>query len=198
MKSKKYLFLIILLFIASLNFNLFLKPLKIVCGGTQGLAIVINKIIYIDYYYIILIINTISFIISIIFLNKKTTIGLIITTFFYPIFIKLTNSFTININNYFINIMLTGLISGLTNGLIYKLGFTLGGINVIGLLISKYCPIKIGTINFIINFLIIILGLSLFGFKNFVLAIIVIIINSLTINYILYNKKNIKKYFIML
>ena len=40
---KKYLLFLIILLIAAINFNLFLKPLKLVTGGTQGLSIIINS-----------------------------------------------------------------------------------------------------------------------------------------------------------
>ena len=39
---KKYLLLLFYLFIASLNLNLLLKPLNLITGGTQGLALTIN------------------------------------------------------------------------------------------------------------------------------------------------------------
>ena len=40
LKIKKYLLLLIVLFIASLNFNIILKELDLVTGGTQGLSII--------------------------------------------------------------------------------------------------------------------------------------------------------------
>ena len=41
---KKYIYLAILLLIAALNFNLILKPLELVTGGTQGLALLIYSL----------------------------------------------------------------------------------------------------------------------------------------------------------
>ena len=187
MKYKEYSYLIILLFIAALNFNIFLKPLNIVVGGTQGLSLIIYKFIPISHSLIILIINSLMFILSILFLNKKITISLIISTFIYPFFINLTNNI-ININiDIFLIIIIVGIISGLTNGLTYKLGFSASGISLLPLIINKYINIKIGTINFIINFIIMLFNLLLFGINNLIYSLIVIIINSLIINKILYS-----------
>ena len=191
MKYKNYFFLIILLFISSVNFNLLIKPLHIICGGTQGLSIIINKLTNIDTSLVILLINIFMFILSIIFLNKKISLGIIISTFFYPFFIKLTSNISININNILINIFLIGIISGICNGLIYKLGFSSSGINILGPLINKYLDIKIGTINLIINIIIILFNILLFNINNLIYSILIIIINSLLINIILYKNNYI-------
>ena len=192
MKYKDYFYLVILLFIASCNFNFLLKPLNLVCGGTQGLSIIINKVTNIDYSIIILIINFSMFLLSSILSSEKMTLGVIISTFMYPIMVKITSNIDIFYNYYF-NSILAGIISGLTSGFIYKLGFSTGGINLLGPLINKWINLKIGTINLIINVVIMILSLILFGISNFFNSIIIIVINGLVINLILY-KKLIFKY----
>ena len=60
---KKYIILIISLFFAALNFNLFLKPLNLVTGGNQGVAIIIKHLTKLKPSFIILIINIIALII---------------------------------------------------------------------------------------------------------------------------------------
>ena len=192
MKYKNYIYLILLLFIASINFNLFLKPNYIVCGGTAGLAIIINKICNIDYFVIILVINILMFLLSKIFLNNKITLSLIISTFVYPLFVKLTSNLVFSFNLFILNITISGIISGLTNGFIYKIGFSSGGINILGPLLNKYFHIKIGSINIIINIVIMIFNLLLFGFNNLIYSCLIIIINGIVINIVLYKKILVK------
>ncbi|MBQ8892436.1 MAG: YitT family protein [Bacilli bacterium] len=187
MKYKDYLYLLILLFLASINFNLFVKPNNLVCGGSIGLAIIINKLTSIEHSVIILIINIIMFLLSIIFLNKKITLGSLIATIVYPVFVKITSNFVIS-SNIVLSIIIVGIFSGITNGLIYKLGFTTGGINLIGPIFSKYFNIKIGTINLFINLIIMLLNLIIFGINNLIYSVIIIILNSIVINLILYKK----------
>ncbi len=184
MKYKNYFYLLVLLLIAAINFNLFLKPLKLVTGGTQGLAIILNNITKLEPHLLILIINIITLILSYFLLSKKTTFGTILATISYPLFVKLTSNFAFNFNILILNIIITGLISGFTNAYIYKLDFTAGGINTIGPIVHKYINLKIGTINFIINTLIMISGCFIFGIKNFIYALIVILLNSLVVNLI--------------
>ena len=185
---KKYLKLLLILLIAAINFNIFLKPMKLVTGGTQGLAIIIHELIKMPHSTIVLIINLLMLILSYIFLKKETTLGTVIATISYPLFIKLTSFFNLNISTNLLNIIITGIISGLTNGYIYKLGFTAGGINTIAPIINKYKNIKIGTINLIINIVILLIGCLQFGIKKLLYAIVVIIINSILINLVMYGK----------
>lgn len=185
---KKYLKLLFILLIAAINFNIFLKPMKLVTGGTQGLAIIIHELIKMPHSTIVLIINLLMLILSYIFLKKETTLGTVIATISYPLFIKLTSFFYLNISTNLLNIIITGIISGLTNGYIYKLGFTAGGINTIAPIINKYKNIKIGTINLIINIIILLIGCFQFGIKKLLYAIVVIIINSILINLVMYGR----------
>ena len=187
---KSYLLLIFLLFLASINFNLLIKPFNLICGGTNGVATIFKYFIKLDYYYIILIINLLMFFLSICFLKKKATIGFIISTFIYPFFVFLTRNIYINLNFSIIIVLLAGIISGITNGLIYKLGFNMGGISIIGPILNKYLHIPIFLTHFFINFLIIIFSYFLFGFNNFLMSIIILILNSFFNYLILKERKN--------
>ena len=181
---KRYIKLLIILFIASINFNLFLRPLKLVTGGTQGLGLVISSITNIDVSIIILVVNLLMLIISYIFLSKKSTIGTVISTFVYPLFIKITNFGLINDFN-FLYVIISGIVCGITGGIIYKLGFSAGGVNVIPLFFNKYFNIKISISNLIMNLIIIILSCSEFGFVKTIYSLIVISINTIVISKIL-------------
>ena len=52
----------------------------------------------------------------------------------------------------------------------------------------KYKNIKVGTINLIINIIILLIGCFQFGIKKLLYAIVVIIINSILINLVMYGK----------
>jgi len=190
-KLKKYILLLILLYIASINFNLILKPLELVTGGTQGLAIIGHHLLKISPSLIILIINGIMLVLSFLFLRKETTLGTIIATFTYPLFVKTTTFFNqIILPSYFdwILAIIAGIICGFTCGYTYKLGFSTGGINVFSVILKKYFKIKISITNFIINTSIIIIGCFYFGFLKSFYSIMVVIINSFLIYSIMKKK----------
>ena len=193
MKFKKYIYLILSLFLAALNFNLILKPLELVVGGTQGVAIIINHLINVRPSLIILIINTIMLLLSFIFLSHETTYGTIIATFIYPLLVRLTSNIPFfNFNNGFniILVIIAGIICGITGGIIYKQGFSNGGISIIPLLINKYFHIKVYLSTFIMNGIIVILGCFYFGILKTIYSVIVIVLQSLLIKIILRKQKN--------
>ena len=193
---KKYSILVIALLFAALNFNIILKNLNLVTGGTQGIAIIIEKITNLNTSKIIFIINITSLIISLIFLKKETTTSTIISTFAYPIFVKITSYIPtlIIIRKYkFISSIIAGIICGTTGGLIYKMNFSSGGLTIINLLLKKYLKIKVSKSNFIINTLIIIIGTIYIGINKLIYSLIVVTISSITIHSIMkYNLTRIK------
>lgn len=187
---KKHILLLILLFIAALNFNAFLKPLNLVTGGNQGIALIIKHLTKQKTSTIIFIVNMISLIISYIFLKKETTISLVIASISYPIFVRLTNNITLNVITKIpiLTSIIAGIICGITGGLIYKMNFNQGGISIFNSLLYKYLNIKISICNFIINTTILIIGSIYFGFIKLLYSLIVVIISSLIINFIMSKK----------
>ncbi len=185
--------LLLFLLLSAFNFNLVLKPLQIVVGGTQGLALIINAVSTYSSSLIVLVINLLMFIICLLLLNKKVTTSIIISTFAYPFLIKLTSFLnSLVIRESFWLVVLSGILSGITLGFIIKLGYSTGGLNIIILVLKKYFNIKESLSNFIVNSLIIIFGIKLFGFYKAMIGILIIIINSITVNIILKDVKNCK------
>lgn len=192
---RKNILLLVCLFFAALNFNFILKPLSLVTGGTQGLAILLNHILKIKPSTIVLVINVIALIISFFFLTKDNTYSALVSTFAYPFFIRITSLIpAVHLPGQFSLLFAigAGIICGITGGFIYKLGFSSGGITIVTLLVNKYLHLKISLTNFIINAIIIGLGYFHFGFMKAVYSIVVIGVGSILIYFIL-RKKESKK-----
>ena len=187
---KKFLLLTLALFIAALNFNIFLKPLNLVTGGTQGVTLLLTKLLELSPSLIILLINIITLILSYFTLSKEETKSAIASTFLYPLFVKITSSISFELSKNLLILwsIIAGIICGITGGIIYKLNFSSGGITIINLVIEKYTKIKIALSNFIINSIIILFGIINFGIIKAIYSIIIISIGSYIIHIILKNK----------
>lgn len=180
------------LVIASFLFNTLIMKTKIITGGVNGVAIIFLKICNIDPSITIFILSFILFIFSCIFLGFKNSIGTLIATFIYPVLVKITanytNNFIINTDDLMLICLYIGLIGGVANGLMYKSGYSNGGLPIISQILYKYFNISIGKSSFIINGSIVILGGFLFSWINVLYAFIILYINSSIIDKII--KKN--------
>ncbi len=181
--------LIFSLVIAAINFNLLLKPINIVAGGASGLALALSNIVNISISNMVTIIYIITFILSLLFLDKKTVRSIIFATITYPILIILTeNIANIIVLDYFDLLLISiisGLISGISNGISYRNNYASGGISVIPLIINKYFKVSISTVSFIANAVVVLLGGYFYGINMVLYAIILLYVSSFVSNVII-------------
>lgn len=197
----RYLLLVIALFISALSFNLLFFPTKIVSGGTSGLSILTEHLFGWNPSIFIFIISAILLLLSFLFLGIEKTSGTVVATFLYPFFVN----FTANLADYIrldtsdlvLVSIFGGLISGITGGILFKIGFSSGGLNIISQLLYKYKHISISKSNFVINGIIVIIGGIYFGWTMVMYAVIVIYINSLMIDKVLLGVSQNKAFYII-
>lgn len=185
----RYIIITISLLIAAFNFNLLLKPINLVAGGSPGLALVLKNIIPLSTSEIINIIYIFTLILSIILLEKKQVFGILYASIVYPLFVNLTDNITnlisLNYHDILFICMISGIISGISNGLIYKNGFASSGIGIISPIMNKYFKVSISTCNFVMNTFIMILGGYYYGINIVLYAIILNYISSKVCNAII-------------
>ena len=188
------------LLIAAINFNLLLKPVSIVSGGSGGLALVLQNIIKLSTSHIIAIIYIIMLILSIVFLSKKTVMSIILASVLYPLCTYLTDDITsiifLNYNDVFLICIVSGIISGITNGIAFRFGYATGGLGVIAPIISKYLKISVSTVNFMVNAIIVLMGAYFYGFNMVVYAIVLLYISSFISNIVILGLSSNKAMFI--
>lgn len=195
---KKYIILIFAELISAIAYNLLLDPFHLVCGGTSGLATILNSIVNnFNKQYFIYGVYVVTFLLSIIFLGKKSIIGLLIASITYPVFVDLTSNISniIKINpntEIFVIALFAGTICGISNGLIFKNGFPSSGISIIPPILNKYFKLSTTNCLFIMNSIILILGASAFGLQIVLFSIIVLYINNIISNKVILGKSDNK------
>ena len=214
LKKEKFFYnysvLIVTLFVSAINYNLFLRPLKIVAGGTNGLSIIFENIFSIDPSIFIFVFSFVVLIIGYFTLGIKKTSSALAATFIYPLFVNVTENldYFIIIGNehIIISAIFSGIITGWVSGLICKVNLSQGGIILIDQILYEKFRISISKSNFIINFIIVIAGGYYFGITNLLCAVILLFINSIVIDkvmlgvsdnkffYIMTNKEEVKNY----
>lgn len=181
---KRYIILIICLFISALYFNFFQYPNGIVTGGLGGLGVIINNWFSVEPSVIILTISVCLLVFDYIFIGKREASGAILATFIYPFFVKITSGFNSFSTNLLITSIIIGILSGISTSIVYKIGFSNGGITILSELMAKYFNLRLSISSFIFNIIIILLG----GFGKIIYSVIILFIHCLIINVIVKNK----------
>ena len=202
-KNKFYrmFLLFISLLISAVIYNMFLLPLNIVTGGTSGIAQLTKHIFDIDPAFMVLILSILCLIVSIMFLDFDKTASTLVTTFLYPALVKITepliNIIPVEANDIFIVVIITGVILGISNGLMYKSGYSNGGLTVISQSLYKYYNISVAKSGFILNIAIVLAGGLFFGATSTMYAIISLYIRSIITDKVLLGTSNNKAFYII-
>ena len=196
----KYTLMTLFLLLSAINFNLFMKPVSFVTGGIPGLSIIIEHLFGIPTNYFMYAIYFLMFILSFIILGKKSMLGVLYATIFYPTFVSLTSDIIeyviIDYNDFFLLCLFSGIISGVCNGMIYKMGFASSGLGVLGPICNKCFHYPIATTNFVVNTIIVLVGGYFFGLEMVLYAIIFLYLNRYVSNKIILGISSNKAVFI--
>lgn len=185
----RFFIMLIGIFLIAFSFNVFIVPSKLVNGGVGGLAVLVNYLTNINISQFIFFVNIFLIGLSILFLDKSTSITNIIGSLFFTLFIFLTeniNEFVnVNFDNILLYVLCAAVVQGIGAGLVFRAGFSSGGSDILSLILNKYLKISVGKSSLIINSIIVLLGGAVFGFTNVIYAIIINYISTLIIDKIL-------------
>lgn len=198
---KRYFFVILGMFISAINYNLFIYPSKIVAGGGNGLSILVQFFFNIKPSVFILLFSTTVLVIAVCTIGFQKSSGAFVATFIYPLFVDMTSGITtiINANNddMILICLFSGIISGLASGLVYKMGFSAGGVSLISKILYEKVRVSVSKVSFYMNLFIVVSGGIVFGFENIMYAIIFLYIDKLVIDRTLLGISNNKIFYIV-
>lgn len=198
----RLLVMVIGVFIMAVTYNTFLLHYELVTGGTSGIAIIVQKLFEISPALFIFIIESILLVISFIFLGAKRTGMTIIGSLLFPLLISITSkpceiiANSVTYDSMLIVTLISGLLFGVGSGLVYKMGYSTGGADIIMQIINKYLNISSGIALFICNFIIIVAGAFVFGINKAIYGIIIIVINSVLVDKIMLGISDSKVFYI--
>ncbi|MCX7884560.1 MAG: YitT family protein [Caloramator sp.] len=182
-------------FIYAAAINIFIAPHRLLSGGIAGISLIMQYVTKIPSGYWVFIINLPLFIIGYRFINKEfiflSFIGMISMSFFL-IFTKNISSF-IKVDDLIISTIFGAVISGIGMGIIFKEGASQGGTDIIAFIIKKNNGIKLSTLYFILNGVIVISEVFIVNIKLTLYTIVSMYIKAVVIDKIVnfYNKKKV-------
>lgn len=186
--------------IVALAFNLLVLPSKIVYG-MNGVGVMLNSIYGIDPSIVILIGSSILLILSYFTLGKMKTINSILGTLSVPILIKLTENINhyvvINQDDSLLIVLMGAALTGFGLGLVFKSGFSTGGTDILNQIVSKYFKMSLGNAMFFTDGLIIVCGIFVFGWTNFMYSILSLYIISIMTDKVVLGISDSKAFYII-
>ena len=158
----------------------------------NGIALLIKDFFNIPPDTFIFYFSIIILLISIISLGIFKSSSIIVFTFIYPIFIKLTYNLdkliVLNSKYLIIYALLIGFISGIINGICFKIELASGPIPLLTEIINKFTHISLGKLTLYLNSIIILIGGYKYGIEKIFFALISIYANSKIIDKIIIDK----------
>ena len=198
---KRYVQMVLGVFICALTYNLFIMPNNIVFGGLGGLNIIIQHFVKIPSSIFILVCSLVLCFFSYIFLSKESTTRSVIGALLFPLFVEMTsnigNIIVIDSNDVLLLSLFGGIVYGIGMGLIMKSGFTLGGTDIISQILSKYGKLTMGNAMLIVEGVIVLIGAFIFGLTNCLYAIIILYLITLLVDRVMLGISDKKAFYII-
>lgn len=198
---KRYIMLLISMFISACVFNLLIVPTNIVTGGINGISIILRNIYDFSPSIVMLVISLILLLFSYMYLGKAHAAGTIVAAFLYPLFVQLTSNISLHLDfkpdDLLLISIFIGVVGGFSNGLMYKTGFSNCGLPIISQILYKEFKIPISKSNFVINGIIVLIGGFFFGFTMVMYALIILYINSFMLDRVILGVSKNKAFYII-
>ena len=196
---KRYLTLIVGLFLYAFAYNLFLKTNNLVTGDVDGIATIFKSTINPN--LLIAILCILLLIISFPLLGVKTSMGSVIGTILFQIFVILTSNVAdiikIDSSDLLLIAIVAGVIRGIGYGLTFKMGFTTGGTDILNQIVAKYFKMSVGNAMIIVDGSIVVIGGFVYGWTNMLYALIVLYILSVITDKIMLGISKSKAFYII-
>lgn len=202
--NKKNIINLILLILGCLlsavTFNTFCAPKNYVTGGVTGIGVIFDYLFNIPVSKVLLIGNLLVLLIGILVLGLRKTLPSVLGTIVYTLSIYLTeginSNLLINLDSVFLDVVVIGVLYGVSSTMVYIAGYSSGGSDVIALIFKDKFKIPMGKSVLIINIIILALATFVFGINMLVIALLIKFIESKIIDNFLIGISDSKVLFI--
>ncbi len=193
--------LTISMILGAVVYNSIVLPLNLVTGGTSGVATITHYLYDIDPAIMIFLISAACCILSFMYLGVERTLGTVVGCIAYPILVKLTSNvgalMPLETNDMLLLVLFAGVLGGASNGLMYKSGYSTGGLPIISQILFEKFHFAIAKTSLVMNIIIVSVGAYFFGITNALYAVIYLYINSLVIDKVLLGISSNKAFYII-
>ena len=176
----------------AISINLFFDPLELVTGGVTGIAIVLKSVTLdfvdggIPIYLTNLVVNIPLFVIAILIKGRNFGAKSLFSTIYLSFALYYTSFMTGVTGDMLLGSVFGGVVGGIGLGLVFAANATTGGTDLLASIIQHFIKhISVARIMFLLDALIVVVGLYIFGAEKTMYAIISIYLSAQVIDAIL-------------
>ncbi len=174
----------------------FAIPIDLIVGGATGIGLLISQLIPIDYTTVVFIINMIALVLGYMILGKRFAAGTVLSSFAFPFFLELFESIPALShlsNDILLCTIYAGIFIGIGLGIVFRLGYSTGGMDVPPLIVHHKTNISISVLINIFDTVILISQVFFSNFEGILYGIIaVFIMNTVLDKVIVLGEKNLQ------
>jgi uncharacterized membrane-anchored protein YitT (DUF2179 family) len=174
-------------FIGAVGVNSFLVPAKIQAGGVTGVAQLINHFWHIPIGTLYFLFNIPLFVLGYRYLGKKfvffTGIGIAAFSVFTDI---IHLGVPLPMEDPLLICLYGGVLLGVSSGIIFRVGGSAGGTDILSLVINRVTGRSVGSLGFGINIVIVLLSMTVFGIDLGMYTLVAMFATSRVINSLLH------------
>ena len=176
---------------------LFIFPLSLLLGGTSGISVILNEFLPFSPGTILTVINILLLVAALLILGRsialKTFVGSTLTTLFISLFEKLLKFDTPPIPSPYLSAITGAAIIAVASGIMFCVGSSSGGTDIIALIVKKFTPLEIGKALLVTDVLIVVIGGILSGWTVAISSFAGLLVKTLGIDAVIYLIKKLLK-----
>lgn len=178
-----YIKILFALLILGVSINLFLGPHHVAAGGVSGLGILFESAFGMNRALVILALNSLMLVLAILFLGKKLFLKVLFGSIVFPLVIAIVPE-TMVTSDRLISVIFGSAIFALGVAILYNNNSSSGGTTIPPLIFKKYFHLNTSIGLLLTDAVVVSLNLLIFGFEEFLYAILSIVITSIVMTYI--------------
>ncbi|MBT9719253.1 YitT family protein [Enterococcus durans] len=178
-----YIKIVFALTILGVSINMFLGPHHIAAGGVSGLGILLESALGFDRAMVILVLNIIMLVLALLFLGKQPFFKVLFGSLAFPLIIAIIPETMITPDR-LLSVIFGSAIFALGVAILYKNNSSSGGTTIPPLIFKKYFHLNTSIGLLFTDAVVVSLNLFVFGFEEFLYAILSIVITSIVMSYI--------------
>ena len=178
--GKKYTKMALALLLISITYNLFVCSINLVAGGASGVGVLFQYLFDIEPSLVIFLISFVMFVIAFLCLDAEQVVCTLFVAFVYPLMVRATSGLVdivfIDTSHVLIIVLFGAILTGLGQGIIFRLGLNIGGLSIISKVVYKYTNISVTLVNAFVNAVIVLIGGFFLGVDMVLYAIVYIVV----------------------